>query len=79
VIGRFWKPCILQAVGGELDLTMLIGGAEERAAIEALAMMMMEAVSTSETSVYFYQTKRRTIPESCHLHTRRRENLTSQW
>jgi hypothetical protein len=34
VVGRFWKSCIWQAVGGELDLTMLIGGAEERAAIQ---------------------------------------------
>jgi hypothetical protein len=38
---------------------------------------MMEAVSTSETSVNFYQTARRNIPEDSHLHTRRRENLKS--
>jgi hypothetical protein len=30
--GRFCKPYIGQAVGGELDFIMLIGGAEERAA-----------------------------------------------
>jgi hypothetical protein len=39
--------------------------------------MMMEAVGTSETSVNFYQTTRRNIPEDSHLHTRRRENLKS--
>jgi hypothetical protein len=39
--------------------------------------LMMEAVSTSETSVNFYETTRRNIPEGCHLHTRRRENLKS--
>jgi hypothetical protein len=39
---------------------------------------MMESVSTSETSVNFYQTTRRNIPEDRHLHTRRRENLKSQ-
>jgi hypothetical protein len=38
---------------------------------------MMEAVSTSETSVNLYETKRRNIPEDIHLHTHRRENLKS--
>jgi hypothetical protein len=38
----------------------------------------MEAVRTSETSVSFYETARRNIPEGCHLRTRRRENLKSQ-
>jgi hypothetical protein len=33
-VGDFWKPYIGQAVGGELDLMVLIGGAEERAAIQ---------------------------------------------
>jgi hypothetical protein len=37
----------------------------------------MEAVSTSETSVYFYEATRRDIPQVCHLHTRCRENLKS--
>jgi hypothetical protein len=36
---------------------------------------MMEAASTSETSVNFCQTTRRYNPEDSHLHTRRRENL----
>jgi hypothetical protein len=31
--------------------------------------MMMEAVSTSETSVSFYQTTRRNIPEDVNFHT----------
>jgi hypothetical protein len=39
--------------------------------------LMMETVSTSETSVNFYETIRRNIPEDSHLHTRRRENLKS--
>jgi hypothetical protein len=38
---------------------------------------MMEAASTSETLVNFYQTTRRYNPEDSHLHTRRRENLRS--
>jgi hypothetical protein len=38
---------------------------------------MMAAVSTSETSAYFYQTTRRNIPEDGHLHTRRHEDLKS--
>jgi hypothetical protein len=37
--------------------------------------LMMEAASTSETSVKFHQTTRRNNPEDSHLHTRRRENL----
>jgi hypothetical protein len=41
----------------------------------AIALMM--AVSTSETSVKFYQTTWRNKPEDSHLHTRRRENLKS--
>jgi hypothetical protein len=39
---------------------------------------MMVAVSTSETSVNFYETARRNIPEHSHIHTRRRGNLKSQ-
>jgi hypothetical protein len=42
-----------------------------------LIALMMEAVSTSEMSVSFYQTTRRNIPEDSHVHTRRRENLKS--
>jgi hypothetical protein len=29
VDGHFWKPCVGQAVGGMLDLMVLIGGMEE--------------------------------------------------
>jgi hypothetical protein len=39
----------------------------------------MEAVSTSEKSVNFYQTIRRYNPEDSHLHTRRRKNLKSYY
>jgi hypothetical protein len=42
-----------------------------------LIALMMEAAGTSETSVNFYQTKQRNIPEDSYLHTRRRENLKS--
>jgi hypothetical protein len=37
--------------------------------------MMMEAVCTSETSVYFNETTRCYVPEGCHFHTRHRENV----
>jgi hypothetical protein len=33
-VGGFWKPYIEQALGGELDLMVLIGVVEERAAIQ---------------------------------------------
>jgi hypothetical protein len=36
---------------------------------------MMEAISTSDTSVSFYDTVRRNIPEDSNFHPRRRENL----
>jgi hypothetical protein len=45
--------------------------------IRAMIALKMEAASTSETSVNFYQTTRRNIPEDSHLHTRHRENLKS--
>jgi hypothetical protein len=38
---------------------------------------MMEAASTSETFVNFYQTTLCNNPEDSHLDTRRRENLKS--
>jgi hypothetical protein len=38
----------------------------------------MEAVSTSEKSVNFYQTTPRYNPEDNHFHNLRRENLNSQ-
>jgi hypothetical protein len=37
--------------------------------------LIMEAVRNSETSVYFNETTLRYIPEGCHVHTFRRENL----
>jgi hypothetical protein len=39
---------------------------------------MMEAARTSETPVNFYQSTWRNIPEDCHFHVRRRENLKSR-
>jgi hypothetical protein len=36
---------------------------------------MMEAVSTSEMSVNFYDIARGNMPEDSHLHTRHLENL----
>jgi hypothetical protein len=39
--------------------------------------LMMQALSASETSVNFYETTRRNIPEDSHLRTRCRENLKS--
>jgi hypothetical protein len=43
-----------------------------------IAALMMEAVSTSETSVNIYQTTRCNIQEDSHLHTCRREKLKSR-
>jgi hypothetical protein len=43
----------------------------------SLITLMIEAVSTSETSVSFYETTRRNIVEDGHLHAGRHENLKS--
>jgi hypothetical protein len=40
---------------------------------------MMEAASTSETPVNFYQNTRCITPEDSHLHIHRRENLKSRF
>jgi hypothetical protein len=45
---------------------------------ERLIALMMEAVSTSETSVNFYETTRCNIPEDRHLRSSRRQNLKSE-
>jgi hypothetical protein len=45
--------------------------------LKDVGALMMVAASTSETSVNFYQTTRRNIPEGSHFYTRRRENLKS--
>jgi hypothetical protein len=47
-------------------------------AVSMKVALMMEAASTSETPVNFYQTTRRKNSEDSHLHTRRRENLKSR-
>jgi hypothetical protein len=44
---------------------------------QLLIALMIEAASAPETSVNFYQTTRRNIPQESHLHTFRRENLKS--
>jgi hypothetical protein len=45
--------------------------------VEALIDLMMEAASTSERSVNFYQITLRYNSADSHLHIRRRENLKS--
>jgi hypothetical protein len=44
VVGHFWKPYIEQAVGGELDLMVLIGGMEEWAAIQLEKSMWLRKI-----------------------------------
>jgi hypothetical protein len=69
----FWdtEPCSLVEVRTD-DSEVLIG-ATIRAIFPRGGRCL--AIHTSETSVCFYETARRSIPEYCHLHTRRRENL----
>jgi hypothetical protein len=42
-----------------------------------MVALVVEAASTYEMLVNFYQTTRRNKPEDSQLHTRRRENLKS--
>jgi hypothetical protein len=48
-----------------------------RAMNNRIIALIMEAASTSETSINYYQTTRRNSPGDSHLHTRRSENLKS--
>jgi hypothetical protein len=48
-----------------------------RGVAASIIRAMMEAASTSKTSVNFYQITRCNNPKDSHLHTRRRENLKS--
>jgi hypothetical protein len=50
---------------------------EVLAASIIIIALIMDAASTSGTSVNFYQSTRHYNPEDSHLHTRRRENLNS--
>jgi hypothetical protein len=42
-----------------------------------IIVLKVQAVRTSETSVYFNERTQRCIPQGCHVHTRRRESLKS--
>jgi hypothetical protein len=44
-------------------------------AVQSVDALMIEAIRTSETSVNFYQTTRRNIPQDSPHHTRSLENL----
>jgi hypothetical protein len=46
--------------------------------VAPMIALMMEAASTSETSVNFYHATQPNNTEDSHLHSRRRENLKSQ-
>jgi hypothetical protein len=48
------------------------------ASIRPIIALMMEAVTTSEMSVIFYEITQCSIPEGCHLHTCPSENQKSQ-
>jgi hypothetical protein len=65
----FWVvvPCSLVEVSDDSEVLAA-----------SIIRAMMEAESTSETSVNFYQA-RHNNPEDSHPHTRRRENLKSHW
>jgi hypothetical protein len=47
-------------------------------AVSIITALMIEAISSSETSVNFYKTARGSIPGYGHLHTRRCENMKSR-
>jgi hypothetical protein len=49
------------------DVSEVLTASVIRTIIRAFVALMMEAVSTSETSVNFYKASRRIIPEDSHL------------
>jgi hypothetical protein len=59
-------------------LTASIIGVNSLFTLMIEAVMMMEEVSTSETSVNLFEIKWRNIPEDSHIHIRRLENLKYQ-
>jgi hypothetical protein len=62
---RDTEPCSLVEVDDVLEVYAII------------IALMMEAVSITETSLYFKETTRRYISEGCHLHIFRRNSLKS--
>jgi hypothetical protein len=69
-VRAFWNiaPCSLVGV--------IYVSKVHTAPIIRVITLMMETLRTSETSLYS-ETAERCVPKSCHLHTRRRENLKS--
>jgi hypothetical protein len=61
----------------ELGIVCVLVRQERTQFSELPVRRKQQAVNTSETSVSFYQTTWRNIPQDTHLHTRRRENLKS--
>jgi hypothetical protein len=59
---RLWyiEPCSLVVDRRYRDIASIT---------RAIIVLMIEAVSISETSDSFYQTTRRSIPKDCHPHT----------
>jgi hypothetical protein len=80
--GRFWGSYIGQRVGGEWDMTHLIGGTVERAAIQLVTSTWLRKDRPDDGgSKHLWnvgQLLRDYIPEDNHIHTLRRENLKSQ-
>jgi hypothetical protein len=72
----FWDvaACRLEQIGRSFRSAYCL---DHQGPTVSIIALMMEAASTSETSINFYQTTWRNISEDSHLHTRRRENLKS--
>jgi hypothetical protein len=84
MVGRFWKPYIGRALGDEFDVMLLIGGAEDRAAILYKAsktpnyyiFTLKMATAMSAETFDNSQQPTRLIPESrCCTVNSSRENL----
>jgi hypothetical protein len=71
----FWV--LLLAVSLKLTDVSEVLTASINIALISLVALMMESVSTFETSINLYETARHNIPDNSHLHILRRENLKS--
>jgi hypothetical protein len=61
--------CAVQSRRSLTDVSEVLAASMSRT-MKVMVALMMEAASTTEMSVNFYQTTRRNIPEDSHLHTR---------
>jgi hypothetical protein len=62
--------CFFHSLSTKRDISGSHGGKYEEDNLLGYCTLMMEAVNTSETSIYFYKITQCNIAEGCHLSTK---------